>query len=154
MTQSNHRHVNVIENWKVKNSLFSGLAFVYLVLFVVNDWVNYVDECLVSYALVFALCLINVTLLGWYWWVTGKATAVYRWVVVLQAGVGFTNAVNFGNRYRMLCGDTDFLLASKWASHTDYWVWKYRLLPETLAIIYLLALIVARLCCSTLSEEE
>lgn len=150
---NNHSRVSVIENLKIKNNLFLGLALLYVSLFAANDWINVVDECLMSYATVVGLCLVNVSLFGWYWWVTGRATSVYRWVLVLQAGVGITNGVNFASRYNMLCNEKDFVFASTFVRATDYWLWKYRLMPETLALIYLTALIVARLCCSHIEVE-
>lgn len=131
-----------MENLEIRNRIFWALFLVGLSLYIANDFYNWTDECLVAYALVSVFCFINLILFAWWWWVKGRATDVYKWLMVLMGGVMLTNVGNLHSRWYIHRGDMEAYLCV-----IQSFPWKYRAVPTMVALMYMLSLVVSRICC-------
>lgn len=133
----------------VRHKFFLSLSGIILTVFVGNDLFNIIDECLTAYALSVLLCTVTLVLFGYWWHWNREASEVYKWVMVLIAGIGVTDAGNFHIRLYRVFGDCegfDRMIASA--------PWIYRTLPKVLALAYLIAFIISRMVYGEEEEDE
>ena len=99
-----------------------------------------VDADFMSYLLtqVFAT---SATILSAYWAFTvGTKSTVFKWIVILTLGVAVANSWQLYARYFWITGqmsEYEKLMASSW--------WNYRQVPETVAMAFLLSVILSRM---------
>jgi hypothetical protein len=125
---------------RVRSRLFwwSTAFVVYCIL--LNDYNNWIDECLGTYFLICFSCL--VVLMGSSWWIFQSLTArpAFITIVSVTSGVFLTNAINLQARW--------IWVSESRAAYEDFiscTLWHYRNVPELISLIYLGAIVVSRL---------
>lgn len=108
--------------------------------YITNDINEYVDECMLGYAIIAVLSLWSFAASCWYWSVAYPVSTVFRWITVLIAGTFVNYCIMSYARALRLSGDIagyDAFLASPW--------WNYRFSLVAISLVYLFAVIVSRL---------
>lgn len=107
--------------------------------YVANDINEWVDECIVAYSIISILCVWALGA-GLAWWaIEGKASTVFRWLMVLVFGLGLTHVIQIYSRNLLIHGNTYY------ATFMDSWIWNYRVSFTIISLVYLLAVIVSRM---------
>jgi hypothetical protein len=101
---------------------------------------GYVDGAVASYILVQAFSL-SICSMSLYWVMSvGTRSSVFRWLILISAGISIANAGQLYARYLWLMGDLH-----RYDSFLSSVFWHYRQVPETLAMAYLLSIVVSRM---------
>jgi hypothetical protein len=102
-----------------------------------EDWV---DGCLLAYAVnaMLALCCGCVYL--WWWRKTGMATDVYQWVTMLFFSITWNKCCAIYARYLYLQGDM-----AAYRLYMDGTIWNTRTIPESIVLLYMIVLVADRI---------
>ncbi len=115
-------------------------AGLFLILLALNDYSDFMDGCLLVYALSTTAALACACVYGWWWWHTGSATEVYRWVTALFFALVWSDAFILYVRLLYIRGQHEAYL-----SFLESDLWHLRAAPLVLVQIYMAALVVNRL---------
>ena len=122
------------------NPRFYVPALLFLVVFGLNDWNDWVDECLVAYATNAAIAMMSGAVYLWWWHHTGNATDVYRWVTAFFFALAYSNVITLYARWLYVGGCTE-----AYRVFLDTFVWHTRVVPTVLVQLYMMVLVANRL---------
>ncbi len=124
---------------RFRHKVFSVTVFGLIWFMLMNDYANWLDECVASYAIVSALYLFVICTSLIYWSRTGRVSSVFKWLVALMAG-GFINAaIQLYARWLRVVG-----INAQYDLFMDSEAWHYRYMPIMIALSYIFALILGR----------
>lgn len=125
---------------KLRNKIFISILLITGFYFVVNDYYNWIDECAFAYGIIILFGIVSLFFGSWWWFICGKATDVFKWLMTLIFGIVVAISMNLYARIHFLLGDKnlyDEILSSV--------TWKYRMVIEAIALIYIVSLMTARI---------
>jgi hypothetical protein len=124
---------------KYRRTCFWALLCIYVASGAIIDYYNVLDETLFRYCIEFvALCTCAFLYVRW-WIKVRRASEFYRCLTLLFLGMVVKVGMEIFARWIFVYGHGDYNYFI-----TCYW-WQLRGVPETLALIYMLSVIVSRL---------
>jgi hypothetical protein len=103
---------------------------------------NYVDidEALLSYGIIFVLCVIATLLYVQWWIISGKPSVVYAWLMCLFPTVAYQNGWQFYARWVYIYQGTE-----AYRNVLDCRMWAWRSIPLEIVLVFMLCIIVGRM---------
>lgn len=137
----------------VRTRIFVTLLALCSLVYITFDYCDLADECLVMYCLEFTAALMNGCLYLWWWAKHRRASVVYVWITVLFFASSFRIACSIYSRLQLIQANIDVSnFISILALRSNY-LWTLRSVPELLVMLYMLALVLARLWCNIPEHE-
>ena len=133
---------------RIRHVTFAILSSSFLVGFLLNDWFNWADECLVQYAV--GTVATGTCFLLFFWWGVkhGNPSPVYVWTTVLLGSLTWSSSVMYQARWIFVYHPErygDFITCT---------TWHWRQVPLTVVIFYLFSLIFGRLVSGSSGRYE
>jgi hypothetical protein len=133
-----------VENTDKENStrirIFSLLMAVSAWIVALNCYTQWMDGALLMYRIVGVLCAAVVVLSVVWWWRTDRPATVFKFLMLLTAGLGMDACAQAHSRVLRIGNDAD-----AFAQFGESMIWQFRQVGEIVALIYLLAVIVSRM---------
>jgi hypothetical protein len=131
---------------RVRRNFFALLLGLTMAVYSAVDYFNLYDACLTMYSLEAAIALSCGILYAWWWYSSGSASDVYRWLTLLffaqvaRLTGNIVVRVNYLSIVETLPEPCGFV--------KDSALWTFRNFPEMLVLLFMLALILGRLWCN------
>ena len=124
---------------KLRNHIFMWSTLSFGLVAGLNDFYDWIDECLLAYALISGLCVISLFLASWWRLQVDKISDVLRWLMVMIFGIGLTNFVQLYARWLFVTERPEY------EGFITSTLWHYRMAPQGIALTYMASLILARM---------
>lgn len=136
---------------RVRRNFFALLLGTAMAVYCTIDYLNLYDECLTMYYMEALIAFACGILYCWWWYSSGTASDVYRWLTLLFFAQAARLVGNIIVRTGYLVGlgslpeQCGFVKAS--------YLWTFRNFPELLVLLFMLALIMGRLWCNVPAHD-
>lgn len=124
----------------LRNRVFEWVACVVFAVYLLNDYYDWRDPCLVAYEFTMFFAFLCLFMASWWRLQVRKTSDVLKWLIIMIAGTMYSTALQWWARMLNLSREMveyQEFMRSEW--------WHYRMMPLLASLIYMAALIYARL---------
>ena len=136
----------------VRRTFFLLLFVLTTTIYFIIDIFDIYDSCLTVYWMELIASLSCGVLYSWWWYSSGSASDVFRWLTVLFFAQAIRLIGNIIVRTNFLYGINKLGIAGPPPEYLDI-LWIFRNFPEFMALLFMLSLILSRIWCNVPSHR-